>query len=95
MPDCKKILLSVSEATNKELSIYSKQLRISKNELIRNAIESYLSKLKSKKLTEELKKGYLDMAKINLTLAEMYFETDENDFVCYEEKLSESEKCEC
>lgn len=95
MSDCKKILVSVSEATNDELGFYSKQLRISKNELIRRAIRDYISKLKSSKQNEELKNGYIDMAKINLTLAEMCFDADEKDFICYEEKLSESEKCEC
>ena len=95
MPDYKKILVSVSKSADDDLSYFSKQLHISKNELIRRSVENYISKLKSDKLNEKLRKGYIDMAEINLTLAEMYFESDESDFVCYEEKLSESENCEC
>ena len=41
MSDCKKILVSVSEATNDELGFYSKQLRISKNELIAALIDVF------------------------------------------------------
>ena len=86
-----KILVAVSEKTNEELSHFSKGLKISKSELVRNALDMYIRKLKTEKINEELKKGYTQMADINLTLAEMYFESDENDFIGYEEKLSESE----
>lgn len=95
MPEYKKILVAVSEKTNEELSYFSKALKVSKSELIRNALDAYIKKLKKSEIEEKLKKGYAQMSEINLTLAEMYFESDESDFIRYEEKLSESENCEC
>lgn len=95
MPGYKKILVAVSEKTNDELSYFSKKLKLSKSELIRSALNGYVKGLKQAEIEEKLKLGYAQMSEINLTLAEMYFEADENDFVSYEEKLSESENCEC
>ena len=95
MPDYKKILVAVLKQTDEELGHFSKTLKVSKSELVRNAIDEYIKKLKAQECSEKLKKGYIQMADINLTLAEMYFESDEKDYNGYEEKLSESEKCEC
>ncbi len=95
MPENKKILVSVSKKTDDELKKFSIALGVSKSELVRTALSEFLNKLKKNELREALKKGYTDMADINLTLAEMYFEADEKDFSGYEEKLSESEKSEC
>ena len=95
MPDLKKILIAVSDSTNNELCYFSKVLKQSKSELVRSALNEYLKKLKRAETDEKLKQGYAQMSDINLTLAEMYFDAEENDFRGYEEKLSESEKCEC
>lgn len=94
MPDYKKILVAVSEKTNEDLRYFSKALKLSKSELIRTALDLYIKKLKRSELEDKLKQGYTQMSEINLTLAEMYFDADEKDFVGYEEKLSESENCE-
>ena len=95
MPDVKKILIAVSNSINNDLVYFSKTLKTSKSELVRAALEDYLKKLKRVEIEEKLKQGYAQMADINSTLAEMYFDAEENDFKGYEEKLAESEKCEC
>lgn len=38
-----------------------------------------------------LKQGYKEMASLNLTLAQMCFEADNDALSCYEEKLTECE----
>ena len=39
-----------------------------------------------------LKKGYLEMAQVNLTIANMCISADSEQLAVYEEKLAESEK---
>lgn len=41
---------------------------------------------------ENLKKGYIEMAGINLAIANMCLNTDNQQMSVYEEKLAESEK---
>ena len=95
MSDLKKILVSIPKSYDEQLAKYSKKFDKSKSELVRNAIEMYLGKIKLEALNQSLKEGYIQMSEINLTLAEMYFESDIKAFSDYEEKLSESEACEC
>ena len=95
MSDLKKILVSVPKSYDEQLLKFSKKLNKSKSALVRNAIEMYIDKLKRETLNQSLKEGYIQMSEINLTLAEMYFESDIKAFSDYEEKLSESEECEC
>ena len=95
MPDVKKILIAVSNSINNDIVYFSKTLKISKSEFVRSALNDYIKKLKRAEIEEKLKQGYVQMSDINLTLAEMYLDAEENDFKGYEEKLSESEKCEC
>ena len=54
-------------------------------------MKMYLSERKEQVLKEELKKGYQEMAKINLSLAETYFDAEEEAFLALEEKLAECE----
>ncbi len=45
----------------------------------------------NKKLFEELKRGYQEMAAINKELAELCFDADQEAYSQYEEKLTECE----
>ena len=51
----------------------------------------YLSNKKSAAQKDELKKGYQEMAKINLSLAEAFFDAEEEAYLASEEKLAECE----
>lgn len=44
-----------------------------------------------KRLEEELKRGYQEMAELNLELAELCFDADQEAYSQYEEKLTECE----
>lgn len=88
----RKILVALDEQLLKEVDIYSDEEGISRSEFIRKAIKEYTDRKYKEKIREELKKGYIEMANINLSLAEMCFEADNDTQLCYEEKLSECEK---
>ena len=63
-----------------------------KNNLDKNRLfKRYNEKKEKNKVYEQLKKGYMEMAAINLELAEECFEADNNCQLEYEEKLSECE----
>lgn len=89
-----KILVDIPDMYAKQLDEISKELKKSKSELICSAIEMYINQLNLNSIGQSLKNGYEQMSEINLTLAEMYFESDLKTLSDYEEKLSESEKCE-
>ena len=54
-------------------------------------IKEYLAGRKKKEVCDELKKGYKEMAAINLEWAESCLEADNECQLDYEEKLSECE----
>lgn len=93
--DIKKICISIPKSYDNQLSEMSERFSKSKSELIEDAIALFIKQQKSDAVNQQLKKGYSEMSEINLTLAEMYFESENKDFFDYEEKLSESENCEC
>ncbi len=85
----KKILISVPETLLDKID--SAKNGISRSEFIRNAVSKELSALEKEKLYEELKKGYMSMGEINLSLAEEGISADNEQLLTYEQKLSESE----
>ena len=58
---------------------------------IREAIVLYIEEKKRLNYIDEMKQGYLEMAELNLEIADMGFEIDIKDFKDYEVKLSESD----
>lgn len=87
MSQVKKISYALSFDEFKQLEECAKENNSSIDELTSKIIKKYL---KSKK-EEELKKGYKKMAQINLELAHMCFDADEETLKQYEEKITECE----
>ena len=56
---------------------------------------SQIKKSDENKLVAELEKGYKEMADINLELAQMCLEADNESLSLCEEKLTECEKIDC
>ena len=54
-------------------------------------MKMYLREKKKQSVTEQMKKGYQEMADINLNIAMMCFDADEQELAAYEEKLAECE----
>lgn len=91
MPEQKKILVSFPTDMLDEIDELSAEEKISRTEFIRCELRRGIEERKKKRLREELKNGYIEMAHINLSIAEMCFEADNDTQLDYEEKLSECE----
>ncbi len=60
-----------------------------RSELIREAMRFYLEERKKSRLREELRKGYQEMAALNLSLAQEAFSYEEEASVVIKKKLVE------
>lgn len=90
MPQLKKILLSIPDPLLKRLDAIAKKKGVSRTKVLRDAAEDFVKK-EERKTRQELKTGYTEMGKINLKLAEICFDADQEALDRYEEKLAECE----
>ena len=88
----RKILISVPDSLLMEVDDFTNAKNINRSEFIRDAIRLYMKEHKRKELYESLKKGYEEMAEINLEIADFCVDADEAQQRAYEVKLSE---CDC
>lgn len=91
MSQLKKVLITVPDSLLEAVDSQAKVENINRSEFVRAAMKMYLSERKEQALKEELKKGYQEMAKINLSLAETYFNAEEEAYLALCEKLAECE----
>ena len=87
----KKILIALSDSLLAELDECAKSQHINRSELVREAMKFYIKEKKKYRLMEELKNGYIEMAGINLEIADSWQSAENEALKCYEEKLSECE----
>ncbi len=90
MPQLKKILFSLPDPLLKKLDAIAKKKGVSRTRVLRDAAEDLVKK-EERKLRQELKTGYTEMGKLNLKLAEICFDADQEALDRYEEKLAECE----
>lgn len=91
MSQLKKVLITVPDALLEAVDSAAKVENINRSEFVREAMKMYLSVRKERARNEELKNGYQEMAELNLSLAETYFNAEEEAFSVLEEKLAECE----
>ena len=91
MSQLKKVLITVPDSLLEAVDSQAKVENINRSEFVRAAMKMYLSERKEQALKEELKKGYQEMAELNLSIAETYFDAEEEAFLALEEKLAECE----
>jgi len=74
----KKVVVAVPSKLLEEVDKTAEMEKISRSEVVRQALRLYLDEKKRKMLREEMIKGYKEMAKINLNLAleGFYYEED-------------------
>lgn len=87
----KKILISLSDSLLKEVDTLAGLQNVNRSEFIREAMRLYIKERKRVELTDRMKKGYEEMAQINLEFAKYCYKTDCCQLLSYEEKLSECE----
>lgn len=88
----RKILISVPDSLLTEVDDFANSQNINRSEFIREAMRLYIKERKKAELRAVMKKGYEEMAEINLEIAELCTQADEIQQQVYEAKLSE---CDC
>ncbi|MDD4236974.1 MAG: ribbon-helix-helix protein, CopG family [Desulfotomaculaceae bacterium] len=69
MSQVKRVMISLPEPLLEEVDGIAAAEQLNRSEFIREAMKLYISERKRRLLREQMKRGYLEMAKINLSLA--------------------------
>ncbi|NLD48239.1 MAG: ribbon-helix-helix protein, CopG family [Clostridiaceae bacterium] len=92
MAQLKKILISLPDNLLKEVDSIVAMENINRSEFVREAMKLYIREKRRIEMRDRMKKGYQQMAEINVKLAEICFEADNDQQQKYEEGLRELEK---
>jgi CopG family transcriptional regulator/antitoxin EndoAI len=65
----KRIMISLPQTLLKEVDGVVEMERRTRSEFIREAMKLYLQERRKKQIRERMQEGYMEMAKLNLTLA--------------------------
>ena len=87
----RRISVTLPDFLVEEADIIASSLDRSRSEIVALAVKNYISEYKKIEQKEQMKKGYLEMGKINLSLAASSLLSDESALEIYEDFLSESE----
>ena len=68
----KRIMISLPDSLLAEVDDIVEAERVNRSEFIREAMKLYIAERKRQILREQMKKGYLEMARLNLALALEY-----------------------
>lgn len=91
MAELKKILISLPDNLLKEIDSIVMVEKTNRSQFVREAMKLYLRERRKMEMKDTMKKGYQEMAEINIKLAEMCFEADNDQQDQYEERLGEME----
>lgn len=91
MAENKRIVVSLPDTLLKEVDNIAFIECRNRSEFVRNAMRFYIKELKKISTMEKMKRGYLEMAEINKTLAELGVTADNETFMGYELRLAECE----
>ncbi len=89
MPASKRIIITLSPKMLSELDEAAFLEKKNRSQLLREAIHYYLGERKKNLIKEQMKKGYKEMAEINLTLTRNTCNIDEEALLNGLEKLVE------
>ncbi|NLO90034.1 MAG: ribbon-helix-helix protein, CopG family [Clostridia bacterium] len=89
MPGVKRIMISLPESLLEEVDGLASLEKRNRSEFIREAMKLYINERKKRIMREQMKKGYQEMAEINLSLAKENYEAEEEVQEYYEKKLAE------
>lgn len=91
MADYKRIMISVPASLLREFDGLALEAGSNRSEMVREALRRFIEERKKRTLRERLKQGYLEMANLNLKLAEEGLKSDELSPQRYESYLAECE----
>jgi CopG family transcriptional regulator/antitoxin EndoAI len=89
LPALKRIIVSISEILLSEVDSFTVLEKRNRSEIVQDAIKFYLEERKKELMIEQMKKGYLEMAPINLTIASESSSLEEEILAWREYKLLE------
>jgi len=72
MSQVKRIMISLPDSLLAEVDGIVEAEQLNRSEFIREAMRLYIAERKRRMLREQMKIGYIEMAKINLSLAEKH-----------------------
>ncbi len=91
MAESRKILISLPEQLLKEVDSIVSIEKTNRSEFVRRKIQLYIRERRNIEVRDRLKKGYQEMAEINIKLSEIWFEADNDLQKKYEKRLGELE----
>ncbi|MDN5347108.1 MAG: CopG family transcriptional regulator / antitoxin EndoAI [Clostridia bacterium] len=89
MPGVKRIMISLPENLLAEVDDWANSEKRNRSEFIREAMKLYIAERQRRRLREEMKRGYQEMAQINLALAVENYEVENEVQDIYDCKLAE------
>lgn len=92
MAELKRIIVSLPHNLLQEIDSIVSQERCSRSEFIREAMRLYIEEKRKREVREQMKKGYLAMAQINLEIAEEFLEIENKTQGNYENYLLQGGK---
>lgn len=91
MAELRKILISLPDNLLKEVDSIVSVEKTNRSEFVREAMRLYIRERRKIEMRDKMKKGYQEMAEINIKLAEIFFDVDNEQQNKYEERLGELE----
>lgn len=89
MSATRRIMVCLPESLVEEMDGMSGQEKTNRSELMREAIRFYLAEKRKCTLREQMRRGYLEMAQINLELAQEACACEEEAYVTTKRMLME------
>lgn len=77
MPRVKRIMISLPDSLLNEVDVLAAAEQLNRSELIREAMKLYLAERKRMLLRDQMKRGYMEMAKINLAISIEHYRLEE------------------
>lgn len=91
MSQLKKVLITVPDTLLKQVDMLASDEKVNRSEFVREAMKMYIKEKKKISVREQLKRGYKEMAQINISMSQMCFEAENEAFSLAEEKIAECE----
>lgn len=91
MAQVKRIMISLPDSLLNEVDGLAASENINRSEFIREAMKLYIAERKRRTLREQMRKGYQEMARINLALCGENFCLEEEVTKFYDLRLLEAE----
>nr|WP_214659321.1 ribbon-helix-helix protein, CopG family [Candidatus Formimonas warabiya] len=92
MPNLKRIMISIPDQLLQEFDGLVNHENKNRSEFIREAMKFYIAERRRRILHEQMKKGYQEMANINLSIARECFSMEHEAFEDPGEKIAECRK---